>query len=170
MWELGESHQKVSDFFEINGWKWPKEKRYQQVIEEVGEYIQELLSGEEVQQREELWDIAFTYLGYIDSWWEESREDRIAILLYIVRTLQTIDCNKRDRILLFLAQFTKENKIFRKRDKDPSRAIQGEYTELESKKRQYLNVVLLMLLSRSYETTVWDLVDNSISKFNKRKW
>ena len=162
-----QAKEDVKTFFNNAGWMWPKEKRFLQVIEETGELSDEILAGNLPKELEELWDLAFTYIGYIEDFKPiKGFTDKKEIIQYIKKRVEGLDTqNKKDVILTLVWELSKENKIFRKTD---WRKDNYKYSSLDVEKSRYLNLYLINELTKTYKTSIKELVGNSIDKFTER--
>lgn len=162
--EIASSSQDVNNLFETLGGKWPKEKRFWQLIEEVGELAQEVLEKNKDSILDELGDVCFTYMGYIDGLKKEDIQYRATIRSYIREKTEGIDLTDTNIILLLLSNISRENKIVRAKENRKK----YEESEEESLNRQYLILYLLHILTSLYGTSIKECIDASITKFTER--
>lgn len=176
--DINKSKCDAYSFCHENWWVWPKEKNFLHTIEEIGEYVSEIITGNKEakngntwldtldNQFDELWDICFTYLTYIDEKdIKIEKHEFQPILKYVLSALKDLDYTNKDVLLLFLAELSKENKVARKLD---GRKDNYKFTELDLKKSQILNLVCLHMLTRLYKSSISEVVQNSLDKYNWR--
>lgn len=147
---------------------WPKEKLYTYIIEETGEFIDELLDSNYEWQLDELGDLIFGYLTYLNpEYLQISEEEKYSVLRYVVQKIKWVNYTQKDLLLLFISELSKENKISRKLDGTKSNY---DYTELDVKKSKVLNLYCLHLLTTLYKDNIDSVVKNSLNKWSDRDW
>lgn len=164
--EIDSSREKSYEWCENNWGVWPREKQFLHVVEEYWELVDEILENNLEGEIDELGDLYFTYLTFIENENISVTDvEKYSILRYLLKRTKNIDINNRDLLLLLITEVSKENKVQRKLS---WRKDNYKYTELDIKKRKVLNLFLLNLVSKSYWLTVSQLVQNSIDKYEWR--
>jgi len=164
--QYNNEREKSYEWCENHWGVWPPEKQFLHVVEETGEFIDEILRKDETKQVDELWDLNFTYLTFIENIDIEIKdEEKFSIMKYVLTRLKSIDVTLKDLSLLFVSEISKENKVQRKLS---WRKDNFKYSELDLKKSKILNLFLLHMLSSHYSSNVKELIDNSIQKYDRR--
>lgn len=152
---LADLQKEVFTFFERFWGIWPIEKRFLQVLEELGELAKEIPRGNKLAIRDELGDVVFTLLGYFE-------KNLIQGFSQQVNARQSPQSNE-ELMLGVISTFTLENKKFRKADK---RIDSGEsYEDLD------VNSMFetLATIGSRYDITLEEAVVNTLEKYNKRQ-
>jgi len=171
---VNQARTKAYEWCDANGWVWPREQQFLHVVEETGELVDEILVRKNSDlvdlshEVDELWDLWFTYLTFIDNQdfvIEES--EKFAIYRYVVSKTKNIDWEslEKDILLRFITEVSRENKIQRKLS---GRKDNYKYSQLDVKKTKALSLFLLHILNKHYSVNVNYLVDTAIDKYENR--
>ena len=162
------SQEKVNSFMEELGGRWPKEKRFLQVIEETWELAWEILEGDKEKIEEELGDLIFTYMAYMEEFRELSFWEKRKIL---EETKKIKEIDEKEILLRVVNLLNLENKIFRKnekrRNKNREIELNSEYSVEENRfKILFLLKELKNKINKNFSFE--DFVDKNIEKIRGR--
>lgn len=157
---------------EKNGWVWPREQQFLHVVEETGELVDEILErtidSDLSNEIDELWDLWFTYLTFIDNKdFHLEENEKFAVYRYILKRTKWIDWMiiEKEILLRFITEVSRENKVQRKLS---GRKDNFKYSQLDVKKSQALSLFFLSVLSRRYCVSVSQLINSAIEKYEGR--
>lgn len=172
--DLDSARKKAYEWCDSNGWVWPREQQFLHVVEETGELVDEILvrkNGDLIDlshEVDELWDLWFTYLTFIDNQdFKLDNSEKFSVYKYVIQRTKWIDWNniEKDILLRFVTEVSRENKVQRKLS---GRKDNYKYSQLDVKKSQALSLFYLYILTKTYWSSVSQLVDNSIEKYEGR--